>query len=279
MSVLKFKNASGAWTAIEAIKGDKGDKGDKGNTGAAGANGVGVPSGGTQGQVLSKASGTDYDTEWVDQNDIPVEDVQINGTSIVSDGVANIPVAGENNYGAIKVKNTYGIGKSSNDELALYIAGDNEMKSGSGSYVYRPITASRLHTAVFYGLAKAAGDTTQSQSSNPVGTYTDNAKSAIKAMLDIGGETQTVQVTGATPVITANQNTRYVCGEVTSLDFTPSAYGICDVIFTSGSTVTVLTLPNTVKLPAWFDSTALETDTTYEISISDGVYGAVMSWQ
>lgn len=33
--------------------------------GADGADGVGVPAGGTTGQVLAKASGTDYDTEWI----------------------------------------------------------------------------------------------------------------------------------------------------------------------------------------------------------------------
>ena len=63
-------------------KGDKGDTGEqgpvgpqgaqgtigpKGDTGADGAPGVGVPTGGTAGQVLAKVSGTDYDTEWVDQ--------------------------------------------------------------------------------------------------------------------------------------------------------------------------------------------------------------------
>lgn len=36
--------------------------------GADGQNGVGVPTGGTTGQVLAKASGTDYDTEWVNQS-------------------------------------------------------------------------------------------------------------------------------------------------------------------------------------------------------------------
>ena len=66
-------------------KGDKGDKGDqgeqgiqgetgaqgpagetgpKGDTGEKGDPGEGVPEGGTTGQVLKKASGTDYDTEW-----------------------------------------------------------------------------------------------------------------------------------------------------------------------------------------------------------------------
>nr|WP_324128882.1 hypothetical protein [Aeromicrobium sp.] len=36
-----------------------------------GVDGEGVPAGGTEGQVLAKASGTDYDTEWVDQTGGP----------------------------------------------------------------------------------------------------------------------------------------------------------------------------------------------------------------
>ena len=208
--------------------------------------------------------------------EIPVEDVQINGTSIVSDGVAEIPYASSSVRGVVRGIDSYGINILGDGTLKTVAASSSAVKAAT--HGFQPIVPLQQHESAFYGLAKAAGDTTQSQSSNPVGTYTDNAKSAIKAMLDIGGETQTVQVTGTTPTITANQNTRYVCGEVTSLDFTPSASGICDVIFTSGSTVTVLTLPNTVKLPAWFDATALETDTTYEISISDGIYGTVMVW-
>ena len=43
---------------LESLKGDKGDPGE------------GVPTGGTAGQILSKASGTDYDTEWVNPPDI-----------------------------------------------------------------------------------------------------------------------------------------------------------------------------------------------------------------
>lgn len=85
-------------------------------------------------------------------------------------------------------------------------------------------------------------------------------------------------VTGTTPTITAQDNTRYVCGEVATLSFTPSATGICDVVFTSGSTATVLTVPNTVKWPAWFAPTALEANTTYELNVMDGVYGAVGAW-
>jgi len=85
-----------------------------------------------------------------------------------------------------------------------------------------------------------------------------------------------VTVSGTTPNITASANTRYVCGEVATLDFTPSQTGICDVVFTSGSTPTVVTLPSTVKFPD--GSFVAEADTTYEINILDGIYGAVMSW-
>ena len=64
-------------------KGDKGEPGEMGPRGFQGApgtngangapglngtNGVGVPMGGTTGQVLAKNSSADYDTEWVDQS-------------------------------------------------------------------------------------------------------------------------------------------------------------------------------------------------------------------
>ena len=44
-------------TGAGALKGEKGDPGNPG---------VGVPAGGESGQVLAKASGTDYETKWVD---------------------------------------------------------------------------------------------------------------------------------------------------------------------------------------------------------------------
>lgn len=40
----------------------------QGEAGQDGADGVGVPSGGTTGQVLKKKSGTDYDTEWANES-------------------------------------------------------------------------------------------------------------------------------------------------------------------------------------------------------------------
>jgi len=206
-------------------------------------------------------------------------DVQVNGVSVVTDGVANVPKGGLNVFGAVSYDNQYGNNGIviSNGAIRTSAATNDQIKTDTNGY--RPIVPTTQHLAVFYGLAKAAGDTTQKASSNAVGTYTDNAKAAIKAMLGIqDGSTGTVDVTGTTPTITAVENTRYVCGEVTSLNFTPAASGICIVRFTSGSTVTVLTLPSTVKFPEWFDPTSLETNTIYEICVTDGVYGAVMSW-
>ena len=50
----------------QGATGPQGPQGIQGPQGQAGAAGVGVPSGGTTGQVLAKSSATNYDTEWID---------------------------------------------------------------------------------------------------------------------------------------------------------------------------------------------------------------------
>ena len=201
-----------------------------------------------------------------------VSDVQINGTSIVNDGVAEIPIMSSANLGVAKLGGDYGVGIGASQQLTIQKARDVTIKVGTGAgSLYMPIVPFTQHQSTFYGLAKAAGDATQSASSNAVGTYTENAKSAISDMLN-----GAVQVSGTTPTITALSGVRYVCGEVSTLDITPCVSGICDVIFTSGSTATVLTLPNTVKFPD--GAFTPEVNTIYEINILDGVYGVVMAW-
>lgn len=206
---------------------------------------------------------------------VPVEDVQVNGTSIVTDDVANVPIAGSQTPGVIKVLvGDHGVQVSSNGILQIASSKANDIKAGTQSF--RPIAPNRQHESTFYGLAKAAGDTTQSASSNAVGNYTEDAKSAISEML--GGS---VAVSGTAPTITAKAGIRYICGEVTTLDITLPASGIVDVVFTSGSTPTVLTITpptgQTVKWANGFDPTTLDTDTVYEINITDGL-GVAASW-
>lgn len=51
--------------------------------------------------------------------------------------------------------------------------------------IKKAITVKNVNETVFYGLAKIAGDTTMAKSSNPIGTYTDEAKTAIQRMIGL----------------------------------------------------------------------------------------------
>lgn len=205
-----------------------------------------------------------------DELESSVKDVQVNGTSVVSGGVANVPLASTSNYGAVKIGNGLQIKSSAISTLPASV---NELKAGAQEY--KPVAPSGQHYATFYGLAKAAGEN-MANSSNAVGNYTDSAKSAISQMLNAP-----VSVTGTTPSITALAGVRYVCGEVSTLDITLPASGCIDVTFTSGATATVLTItPPTGVTVRWangFDPTSLDANTTYEINIMDGL-GVAVSW-
>ena len=155
MSVLKIKDQNGNWIQIPTIKGEDG-----------------------QDYVLTENDKQEI-TGLVDAS---VEDVQVNGGSIVSNEVASIPLASADDYGVVKVDQYQGIRISSN-ALAVYPSASAQVKAGSNGA--RPIVPSVQHESVFYGLAKAAGDTTQSSSSNIVGTYTDEAIVAIQKMLGV----------------------------------------------------------------------------------------------
>ena len=193
-----------------------------------------------------------------------VQDVQVNGTSVVQNGVANIPYAASNVPGLMQPSDGLQAGSSGYGRMMTKPATSAQIKDGIK--IYEPLAPATQHVSAFYGFAKAAGDTTQSASSNAVGTYTENAKSKISEMLN-----GSVTVTGTTPTITALSGIQYVCGEVSTLDITLPASGIVDVVFESGSTPTVLTItPPTGMTVEWangFDSTALEADTLYELNI------------
>lgn len=252
-----------------------------------GSPGPGVPAGGTTGQMLVKKSDSDYDGEWANQPSVPVQDVQVNGTSILNaQGVANVPVAtqvsGEiqSSIGLLYARNGYDgvmVRPEHPGRLTLNPTSSAQIKAGNDGYL--AVTTARQHEATFFGLAKASGDSTQASSSNPVGTYTESAKSAISQMLD-APET----VSGTTPSITAKAGVRYVCGECATLTIVAPASGCIDVTFTSGSTATVLTVSSAktgvtaIKWANGFDPTSLEANTVYEINILDGEFGVVGSW-
>ena len=123
--------------------------------------------------------------------EVPVQDVQVNGTSILDNGIANVPMAGKDINGVIKVRNetpreatTNGGSVLLND--VLYVVGtSSEQSLKTGTDQAALISAAYQYKSTFYGLAKAAGDTTQSVSTNAVGTYTADAKAAIQTMLGV----------------------------------------------------------------------------------------------
>ena len=157
MSVLKIKDQNGNWIQIPTIKGEDG-----------------------QDYVLTEND----KQEIASLVDVPVEDVQVRGTSIVTNGTANVPIAnGQQVLGLTQYNSTYGITVNADGRVQTFPAISSEIKGGTNDR--RPITPSVQHESAFYGLAKASGDTTQSQSNNVVGTYTDEAKASIQSMFGI----------------------------------------------------------------------------------------------
>lgn len=113
-------------------------------------------------------------------------DVQVNGVSIVSNGIANVPRASVTQDGVVRIAG-YGL-KWGSSGLSNYVvidkASDDSIKQSSTTNygLYYPIVPANQHQAAFYGLAKAAG-ADEKNSTLPVGQYTDTAKAAIRSMI------------------------------------------------------------------------------------------------
>ena len=200
-------------------------------------------------------------------------DVTVGGTSVVTDGIAEIPIA-TSNAGVVKINPNYGVGIY---DGVLIVNGANSTNIKNGENTTKAISSYSQHESTFYGLAKAAGHD-EKDSTLPVGQYTDEAKTAIKQMLGVHDTIDSFveEVTGTDVTITGQPSYRYNCGELYSLTVTPPESGTIDFRFTSGSTPTVLTLPSTVKMPEWW--VEVEANTIYEMCITDGIYCGVMTW-
>lgn len=83
--------------------------------------------------------------------------------------------------------------------------------------------------------------------------------------------TVTEDTTSTDVTLEVENGVRYIYGALNTL--TVSAYprtGIADIIFDSGATATVVTLPSGLTLPVWFDPTDIEVNTRYELNFADG---------
>lgn len=82
-------------------------------------------------------------------------------------------------------------------------------------------------------------------------------------------------VTGASASITPADNNIYNCGELTSLAISnPTQQGAYSIVFTSGATPTITSIPSTIL---GLESFAAEANTMYEINVLDN-RAVVGSW-
>jgi len=179
------KGDTGA-TGATGPKGDTGEKGDTGATGPQGDPGVSPTisvtdiTGGHRVTITDATGAHSFDV-MDGESGGAVQDVQVNGVSVLEDGVANVPMANDLTIGVIKTSQTYGTGIY-DGKLQIQSAPASHYKSGDGNW--RPVVPKYQHNSVFYGLAKAAGSD-EKNSTLPVGQYTEAAKSAIQSMLGL----------------------------------------------------------------------------------------------
>lgn len=181
---LTFNMTNGETFTTGSIRGEQGETGAKGDKGDAGDD-----------YVLTQAD----KQEIAGLVDTSVDDVQINGTSIVQDGVANIPyITSAKNYGLTKLArdaSASGLWADDRDGI-LYVATASVVNIKAGTNRFAPITPIRSDASTFYGLAKAAGHD-EKDSTLPVGQYTEEAKTAIRTMLGIDKESLIAEIRDA----------------------------------------------------------------------------------
>ena len=118
--------------------------------------------------------------KYIDAGSSNVKDVQLIDTSILVNGVANIPRMTSSVSGVAKVGN--GLGMSSSGQLRINAAGDSYLKAGTD--LYYPVVSGKQHVSAFYALAKLAGVDLANETVT-LGQYPDAAKIAIQKMLGV----------------------------------------------------------------------------------------------
>lgn len=195
----------------QGAKGDTGatgPAGPAGPTGSQGPAGVGVPTGGTTGQVLAKKSGTNYDTEWVDQsgggggtsdytdltNKPSINNVTLTGNKSLSD----LGAASESAVAAKYTKPSTGIPKSDlasavqtslgKADTALQSAPVTSVNSKTGAVT---LTASDVGAGTY---SKPSGGIPKSDLASAVQTSLGKADTALQSapVTSVNGQTGAV---------------------------------------------------------------------------------------
>ena len=290
-TALTITSASG--TSSADLKGDKGDKGDKGEQGEQGIPGVAGSDAAVTAKNIQSALGytpadsNDVSTkldkpttapevgkilkvtavnedgsfvcEWADapSGGGAVDDVQVNGTSVVADGVANIPLAKMGSTGVVKF-DAFMPFTFNADALRLANADENELTNPRyGFSTNRAITASNYRLAVELAMCDGKG-----------AAWTDAEKTGAWKRLN---SIKTTMDSVATP------HTQYYLGNQTAVDIVlPDSSDVGQIIMVcwyNGATAATLSITGTMLA---FDYTP-SANTRSEINaLWDGTYWAVL---
>jgi hypothetical protein len=167
-----FNGTESQWLA--SLVGDTGPQGPAGTNGTNGTNGVGVPTGGSTGQVLAKVNETDYNTQWVTPsggndnlgNHIATQNLNMsnnaitNATNITSTGTATL---GGNTYPTTTGTNGQVLTTNGAGTLAWSTA------SGGGSSLQLVVTKTVAQTTQIGNSSSFAADVVNFESANGTG--------------------------------------------------------------------------------------------------------------
>lgn len=220
-----------------------------------------------------------------------MDDVQINGSSIVSAGIANIPKASASVFGVAKV---YPYGDPPSRVVKLENSGNEvfsvPMLDASGHIRLSVLTEATTSTkgamsasdkSKLDEIEAEANKTTvdsalSANSANPVqnSVVTNELNTKADKVTEV-----TVATDGAVTQTLEAGKWYHFTGNLTSLTVTlttPESGELAQyhLDFTSGATAPTLTMPQTVTMP---DGFSVEANKRYEIDILNN-YGAVMAW-
>ena len=164
--------------------------------------------------------------------DVPVKDVQANGTSIVTDGVANIPIARAGGKLGLVFPAGFGVNVTASGAMATVKATEALLLAKANNF--QPVVPSNLDSAIKISIT--------------TNTITLTGEEKANACNWLGAEQiSTIQTLNATDSITLTNNTIYNGGEQTSLTIALPTYVdvsfLCEIDFTSPATATTLTYP------------------------------------
>ena len=151
-------------TGPQGPTGATGAQGPKGDTGATGPAGVGVPTGGSAGQVLAKRSGTNYDTEWVNQSGG-------GGGAVDSvNGKTGTVVLSATDVGALPSNTTYvsSVNGSSGSVTVTVPTKTSDLQNDSGFITSAPVTSVNNKTGAVTLTASDVGAGTYSKPSGGI---------------------------------------------------------------------------------------------------------------